>query len=103
MNSMMRAALFDELEKIAEEKEHWAKSVAKGVAGVSIGAGLGTGAAMLAEKALPKVFLEKHPSVAPSMKIILPIVGAATSYVQQRLRERVDQQYRKAPGYQDEQ
>lgn len=70
--------------------------------GVGIGAGLGTGAAMLTEKALPQVFTQKHPALAPAMKIVLPILGAATSYVGQRLREHSKEQYKKAPGYQEE-
>jgi hypothetical protein len=105
MHTAMTSALFNELEKIAQEAKtepHWAKSVAKGALGVGLGAGLGTGAAMLVEKAAPQVFLQKHPNVAPAMKIILPILGATTSYVQQRLRHRVDEEYKKAPGLQEE-
>lgn len=100
-----RAALFDELTKIAEDvekKPHWGTDVAKGILGAGIGAGLGTGAAMLVEKALPKVFLQKHPSVAPTMKIVLPIMGATTSYVEQRLRQRLKETYKKAPGYRED-
>jgi len=98
-----RAALFDELTKIAEDKERsWKKDVAKGVLGVGIGAGLGTGAAMLVEKALPQVFKQRHPNVAPAMKIVLPILGASTSYVEQRLRRHMSETYKKAPGYHEE-
>lgn len=98
-----RAALLDELTKIAEKTEpHWAKGVAKGVLGVGIGAGLGAGAAMLTERALPQVFRERHPAVAPAMKIVLPILGATTSYVEQRLRRHMQEQYKKAPGYHEE-
>lgn len=101
MNTITRAALFDELTKIAEEAKgsDWRKDVAKGVLGVGIGAGLGTGAAMLLEKAVPKVFQERHPALATSMKIVLPILGAGTSYVEQRLRKHLDETYKKAPGY----
>lgn len=100
MNTRTRTAFFDELEKIAEEKKrHWAKDVAKGALGVGLGAGLGTGAALLAERKFPKILLEKHPQLVPAMKFILPTLGAATSYVQQRLRHRVDEEYKKAPGY----
>lgn len=97
-----REGLFDELVKIAEEKKpHWAGDVAKGALGVAIGAGLGTGAAMLTEKALPQVFKQKHPGVASAMKIVLPILGASTSYVEQRLRHHLNEKYKRVPGYQD--
>ncbi len=101
------AALSDELTKIAADaasskKPHWTKDVGKTMLGVGIGAGLGTGAALLAEKALPKVFLQKHPSVAPAMKIVLPIMGMATSYVEQRLRKHLQEKYKRAPGYREE-
>src|SRR4051812_26587991 len=99
------AALSDELTKIAadaEKKPHWGSEVAKGILGLGIGAGLGTGAAMLVEKALPKVFLEKNPNLAPMMKIVLPIMGATTSYVEQRLRDKLKETYKKAPGYNED-
>lgn len=104
MNPVTESAFFDELIKIAAEskKTDWKSDVAKGVLGAGIGAGLGTGAAMLLEKALPKVFQEKHPGIAPAMKIVLPILGITTSYVEQRLRRRMDDTYKKAPGYHSE-
>ena len=104
MNPTTTTALFDELMKIAEEgeKRHWGKDVLKGALGVGIGAGLGTGAAMLTEKALPKVFTQKHPGLTSAMKIVLPIMGATTSYVEQRLRRHMNETYKKAPGYHDD-
>ncbi len=100
------AALSSELSKIAAESEargkpHWGE-VAKNILGVGIGAGLGTGAAMLVERSLPKVFSERHPKLAPAMKIILPIMGATTSYLGQKLRHRTHETYKKVPGYPEE-
>jgi hypothetical protein len=103
MTAISSRALFDELTKIAEETNpRWAKDVAKGILGVGIGAGLGVGAAFLTEKALPHIFKERHPAVAPAMKIVLPILGATTSYVEQRLRRHMKDTYKQAPGYREE-
>lgn len=105
MNVVTRNALLNELYKIASESKrppHWSAEVAKGILGMGIGAGLGTGAAHLLEKALPKVFTEKHPALTPAMKIVLPIIGATTFHVEQRLKRRLEDTYRKAPGYLEE-
>lgn len=98
------AALSDELTKIAsdapaQKKPHWAREVGKGVLAAGLGAGAGTGAAMLLEKKLPHIFLEKNEKLAPAMNIALPILGAATFYVGNRYRERMKEHFKHAPGY----
>jgi hypothetical protein len=99
-----RAALFDELSKLASEepvkkpspKDRW-KRIAK--AGALAGGGYvaGHGAAMLADHAVTKAFGKKYPnwSTSTKKKVIYPLLGLAaagaalSSVVQPELRRRV--------------
>lgn len=95
-----RAALADELTKIAEEKKpSWTEGPAGGILAAGVGTGLGTGAYLLAQKKFPNVFLHRNENLAPAMKFLLPITGAAASYGAYKLRQRLNEHYKKAKGY----
>lgn len=78
------AALFDEIEKIAQEWEkkdpNW-KRVAKAGAGYAIGASLGTGAGMLLAKGVSHLANKMgYQNLSKSKKLMYlgPLAGAAT-------------------------
>lgn len=96
------AALRDELTKIAAEKNKktsWTEGPAGGILAAGVGTGLGTGAYLLAQKKFPNVFLHRNENLAPAMKFLLPITGAAASYGAYKLRQRLNEHYKKAKGY----
>lgn len=79
----IRAAVFDELEKIADEQmkrdSRW-KRVAKAGAGYAVGAAAGTGAGMLLDKAVTHAFRHKYPhwSREKKLRFLGPLLGFAT-------------------------
>lgn len=82
LSSDTLAALFDELEKIAEvRKDESFKRTLKNVALTSLGAAAGTGAAMLGHEVLKKTLGARYDKLLPStkMRIIAPALALATS------------------------
>lgn len=97
------AALLDELTKIAEDaqkKPSWTEGPAGGILAAAVGTGLGAGTYMLAQKKFPQVFLRRNENLAPAMKFLLPITGAAASYGVYKARQRLEEHYKKSKGYQ---
>jgi hypothetical protein len=80
-----RAALFDEIEKIAQQevaspkKTNW-KSVLKAGAGYAAGYATGHVGGMAIERGLSHVFKDKWPQMSPAarQKVLYPLLGAAT-------------------------
>lgn len=93
VSSVGQAAFLDELEKIAEEltKKEQVKRYLKGALLISAGAGAGTGAVMLADKALSRA-APAWNSLSPTVKklIVGPALGITTVgalVAAQKLRE----------------
>jgi len=110
-----RAALFDELQKIAEAQgqvepqpqapqKNWKKEVAKTILLGGAGVGLGFGAGTALTHSMPSFFMNKgQPQTAnlrgKAVQVILPILGASALMLGDRFRHRMDETYRKAPGW----
>lgn len=76
------AGLFDELEKIAEEKKDPSfKKMLKNVGLFALGSAAGTGVSMLGHEALKAIFKERYERVMPNtrMKLIAPLIGIGTA------------------------
>lgn len=93
-SSASQAAFLDELEKIAEElsRKEQTKRFLKGALTIAAGAGAGTGAVMLADKAVGKVVGQHWSSLSPAVKklIVGPALGLSTvggMMAVQKLRE----------------
>lgn len=74
--------LFDELEKIAEEKKDPSfKKMLKNVGLFALGGAAGTGVSMLGHEALKMLFKERYEKLLPAarMKMIAPIIGIGTA------------------------
>lgn len=101
LTAVSRAALFDELEKIAAAQSNKAQARArrekvkkwlKGTALVAAGTGAGTGAAMLGDKVISGAFGPKWRSLPREMrlKILAPAISVSTmggAYLAKRLME----------------
>lgn len=81
-----RAALFDEIEKIAEQqavaqpkKTNW-KNVLKAGAGYAAGYAAGHVGGMAIERGMSHLFKDKWPHMSPEarQKVLYPLLGAAT-------------------------
>lgn len=74
--------LFDELDKIAQEKKDQpVKKLLKNVALASLGGAAGTGIAMVGHKVLSKLVGARYDKLLPAtkMKIIAPAIGIGTT------------------------
>lgn len=74
--------LFDELEKIAEEKKDPSfKKMLKNVGLFALGGAAGTGVSMLGHEALKMMFKERYERLLPAtrMKMIAPLIGIGTA------------------------
>jgi hypothetical protein len=101
-SGVSRAALFDEIEKIAEatpKKSRWPRAL-KSAAGYALGYAAGHGAGMLIDKGLQKALKDKYPKISPEVKkkLLFPLMGAATvgvmaahNYTAERQRRLVEQ------------
>ena len=85
-SGVSRAALFDEIEKIAEETQppkkkspRWARAVKSGL-GYATGYAAGHGAGMLIDKGLEVALKDKYPHWSPEVKqrVLFPLLGVAT-------------------------
>lgn len=76
-----RVALFDEIEKIAQEqpKSKWKKRLKAGL-GYAAGYAAGHVTGMAVDKGLQKVFKNKYPNWTPEFRnrVLYPALGAAT-------------------------
>lgn len=101
-DKVKRAALLDELVKIASEKEAPKK---RGIGGAlrtmgvaAAGGALGYGAADLAAHHM-KFFTEPNEARARAARIILPILSGAAVTLADRYRQRMNKEYKKVTGY----
>lgn len=113
MNRVMMGALFDELTKIGEAQsktvvlpnpphEPHHEPAWKPILRTAVATGLGgLAGSYLADKAAPHIFkiLPGGEGGQKALKIILPIVGAAASYMNSRLADRRQDELEKIRGY----
>jgi hypothetical protein len=102
-------AFFDELEKIAEDKPAITKERLRKGIGIAGGVGAATGAGILVGRGIRHMRREKLPAAAlqkrvPGLKKIVkrygPIAlmagGLGTKYLSSRMRQKIDESYKKA-------
>lgn len=97
-----RAALFDELVKIAEDGDHpqgggFGKAL-RTIGTAAAGGAIGYGAAELLARKM-KFFTQPNESRASAARIILPILSGAAVTLADRYRQRMSQEYAKVRGY----
>jgi hypothetical protein len=102
------AALFDELIKIAEERDDHPGEQPRNPSGTSqaframgtaaLGGAAGYGVAELLARKLP-FFAAPHQGRAATAKVLLPILSGASVMLADRYRKKMDEQYSKVKGY----